>query len=538
MPTRSAAAKTGVAGLFSLLVAIALLWLFAPTTLGGSFAYVVVNGNSMSPRLKTDDIVLLRRASDYEVGDAIAYRHPQIGTVFHRIVADDGERFTLRGDNREGEDSYQPTREDVIAGEWFAIPNGGRVVRELQRPRNLALLIGSTVLLGVAGGASSGKLRRAGIEARRRAPRSKRDLSAFSQSGRQTLVLGVALALGSGTLLALFALNGSTREDSEAVPFEERGAFSYGGPVTGGVYDGDELAAPEPLYRQLVDELPLRFSYDLTTSAPDAAIENVIGTYELVAEVSLEDGWTRTFQLHPSTRFASGQFEATTSLDLAAIEAELATVAELTGVAAGRHPLRVIALVEASGQLDGRPFERSYEHRVQFHLTELALQFDGTPEALVFTETGSVSRPTTVPRVLDVPMIPLSLEYGQFPVIGAAGLGLATVLLFAVGKATLTTRRRGEAARIGATYGALLVEVAEERAAFTPRPHDVSRFADLVRLAAAEGLAVMHRPGLDDDEYFVSTSDRSWRYSVRKPITSGVASGVGVDGRYITTGES
>jgi len=503
-------------------------------SLGGNFAYVIVNGNSMSPRLKTDDIVLLRSASDYEVGDAVAYRHPQIGTVFHRITADDGERFTLRGDHREGDDGYQPTREDVIGREWVALPNGGRVIRELQRPRNLVLLVGSTMLLGMGGGFASRKLRRVGLQARRRTPSSGRDLSFYSQTGRQTLVLGVALALGSVVLLTLFTVNGTTRETVEPVPFVEQGAFTYGGPVAGGVYDDDQLAAPEPLYRQLADELPLSFAYDLTADAADTEISNVIGTYELVAEVSTEDGWSRTFPLVPETRFASERFEATTALDLFALEAELAAIADLTGVAAGQHSVRVVANVEAAGSVDGIPFETSYRHFAQFRLSELQLRFDGEADMLSLTENRTVSRPATVPRELSVPMVPLTLAYSQFPLIAAAGLGLASVLLFAVLRTTRNTRRSGEAARIRATYGALLVEVAEARAALGPRPHDVSRFADLVRLAAAEGLAVMHRPGLEDDEYFVTTSDQSWRYTVRRPLPAGIAS----DARYITTSES
>jgi hypothetical protein len=347
-------------------------------------------------------------------------------------------------------------------------------------------------------------------------------------------VLGVALALGSVVLLTLFTVNGTTRETVEPVPFVEQGAFTYGGPVAGGVYDDDQLAAPEPLYRQLADELPLSFAYDLTADAADTEISNVIGTYELVAEVSTEDGWSRTFPLVPETRFASERFEATTALDLFALEAELAAIADLTGVAAGQHSVRVVANVEAAGSVDGIPFETSYRHFAQFRLSELQLRFDGEADMLSLTENRTVSRPATVPRELSVPMVPLTLAYSQFPLIAAAGLGLASVLLFAVLRTTRNTRRSGEAARIRATYGALLVEVAEARAALGPRPHDVSRFADLVRLAAAEGLAVMHRPGLEDDEYFVTTSDQSWRYTVRRPLPAGIAS----DARYITTSES
>ena len=551
MPRRTPATTAGFAGLVAVLGAAVLIWLFAPTTLGGTFSYVVVNGNSMAPRLATGDLVFLRAQSDYSVGDTVTYRHPQLGAVLHRIVADDGERFTLRGDNRAGEDGYQPTRSEVIGREWLALPNGGRVVRELQSTRNITLLIGSALLLGIAGGAATGGGRRLGRRvtqprspgARRRlaAVRTRRDFSVYSQFGRQTLMVGLALAAGSLTLFALYAGSGPTEETTEPVAFTERGAFNYGGRIAGGVYDGDELTAPQPLYRQLSNDLPLSFTYDLT--AEGAAIENVLGTIELVAIVGSADGWSRTFPLRPETRFASDEVRVDTTLDLSALERELVEIADRTGVATNGYAVEIVATVEAAGVVDGLPFESSYEHAARFRLGELQLLFDGNPEALALTEDRSVTRPTTTDRVFDVPMLPLSLQYRQMPVVGAIGVTVAAFVLVLVARATFLTRRRGEAARIRAAYSMLLVEVAEARAAFGAPPDDVGQFADLVRLASAEGLAIMHRSGPRDDEYVVNASDRSWRYAVPKqersltalPVPAGRFLGAG--GGYITTDE-
>lgn len=552
MPRRTPATTTGLAGLISVLVAAVLIWLFAPTTLGGTFSYVVVNGNSMSPRLVTGDLVLLRAQGDYSVGDAVTYRHPQLGPVLHRIVADDGERFTMRGDNRAGDDGYLPTRGDVIGREWLAIPNGGRVVRELQSTRNITLLIGSAILLGIAGGVSTSGGRRlgrrvtgfrpSGAPRRLGAVRTRRDFSVYSQFGRQALLGGLALGAGSLTLFVLYADRGATEETTEPVAYTERGAFSYGGQIAGGVYDDDELTAPQPLYRQLSNDLPLSFSYDL--SAADAVIENVLGTVELVAVVGSEDGWSRTFPLRPETRFASDEIEIDTTLDLSALEGELLEIAERTGVATNRYVLEVVATVEAAGVVDGLPFESSYEHAANFRLGELQLLFDGNPEALALTEERSVNRPTSTDRALDVPMLPLSLQYSQIPLVATLGAAAATVILFVVARATLITRRRGEAARIRAAYSMLLVEVAQA-AAIGAEPDDVDQFADLVRLANAEGLAIMHRSGPRDDEYVVNASDRSWRYAVPKreredaltALPTPIHGSLGVRGGYITTNE-
>ncbi|MEE8338294.1 MAG: S26 family signal peptidase, partial [Dehalococcoidia bacterium] len=143
-PGRTATPRPLLAGLTAgaTLVLAALLWVFlAPSALGGDFSYVLIRGTSMAPELVNDDLVLLRRAADYDVGDAVAYHNGLLGTtVLHRIVDDDGKRFTLRGDNRDTDDSYFPTPDEIVGKEWVVVPGGARVVRELQTPKNAALL--------------------------------------------------------------------------------------------------------------------------------------------------------------------------------------------------------------------------------------------------------------------------------------------------------------------------------------------------------------------------------------------------------------
>src|SRR5687768_2881473 len=95
------------------LVAVAYV-LLAPPAVGGSTGYVVVVGKSMEPTLEHDDLVLVRKASDYRRGDVVAFRiragEPAAGTmVIHRIVggsADDG--FVTRGDNTDESDVWRP----------------------------------------------------------------------------------------------------------------------------------------------------------------------------------------------------------------------------------------------------------------------------------------------------------------------------------------------------------------------------------------------------------------------------------------------
>src|SRR3972149_1946570 len=89
-----------------------LLWVLArPAQFGGSLSYVAVAGSSMEPLLHGGDLAVLRRASDYQVGDVAAYRNQDLGqVVLHRIVGQEGDKYTLKGDNNSWLDSYEPTQ--------------------------------------------------------------------------------------------------------------------------------------------------------------------------------------------------------------------------------------------------------------------------------------------------------------------------------------------------------------------------------------------------------------------------------------------
>jgi signal peptidase I len=508
---------TTLGGLLTAVVVVVALALFAPTTIGGPFSYAIVTGDSMSPVLATDDIVLLRRTGNYGVGDIVAFRHPQIGTVLHRIVAYDGERFTTQGDNRPTADSYRSTPSDVIGRRWGVIPQGGRVVREIQRPRNAALLaIAVVAVLATAGvqkqrgrGSVRGPLQRA-------RQRWSGDFSLYAPNGRLLLGAAAALTLGSGVLLAAWGIRGSTTEASEGLPFSERGSFSYGGSIGTGIYDEDLLAAPEPLFRMIEDDLPLAFAYSVGSDAPDAEVANVVGFYELTAEVRDETGWKRTIELQPTTAFAGEDFVVSTAIDLPAIDALLEGVSEQTGVESGLHRLTVIARVTTRGELDEREFERSFNQSISFVLSDLQLQFEASSSALEASEEGTVPRIVTVPRMFSVPMLPLTVSYSRLPAIAALFMALTVAGGAVVGSATLLTWRLGPPARIRAVYGRLIVELRDTNVAVSPRAMRVYDFEDLVRLAESEGVAILHRGGEAADEYMVVAREATWLYAIPK----------------------
>ncbi len=522
MNARRRALGAGLAASITL-AAVAVLWLlFWPMSLGGDFSYAIVTGDSMAPDFTTDDVVLLLRADDYDVGDVVAYRHPEIGTVLHRIVEDDGERFTLRGDNRGSADSYHPTRDEIVGRRWALIPGAGNMLREIQSPRNAALLAVAAVAFLVA---TSAHARGRGHGRRARGTSASSAglpgmLSLYRPASRNLAGGLIGLALGSAALLAVVHLTGTTREVSHDIPYTETATFTYERVVEGGVYDFDMLRAPQPVFRKLLDELPLEFEYQLATAAPDEELTNVIGSYRLVAEVRRDDGWSRTFELQPTTLFAGTGFAAPVSLDLREIDRQLAEIEALTEITAKVYRLGVIAEVNARGELAGRQFERSLEQRLEFLLTPLQLMFDAANSELELAKTANVSLPAFAPRIFHMPLLPLAIAYSDFPKLSAVGFGIAGSALLAMTLVTLLTWRSGEAARIRASHGHRIVEIEEEEIDFGGRAMNVDQFDDLVRVAEWEGLPIMHRGGKDSDEYFIFDRDASSHFTSWRPLAA------------------
>ena len=102
------AALGGNRGWVGWIIAVAFLaagfLVFGPHAVGGPLTYVTTRGDSMEPRMHQGDLVTARKASDYKVGDVIAYRDQQLlnQVVLHRIVSQEGDTFTRRAITTRG----------------------------------------------------------------------------------------------------------------------------------------------------------------------------------------------------------------------------------------------------------------------------------------------------------------------------------------------------------------------------------------------------------------------------------------------------
>ena len=127
-----------------LLILLTAAWaVFAPVPIGGQATYVIVDGISMEPNFHLGDLVIVRAAQGYNIGDEVVYWSPDLGRyVFHRIVGENLDRFIMKGDNNAWTDSYQPTTADIVGKYWVYLPGFGKAVQWLRTPIVLALVAG------------------------------------------------------------------------------------------------------------------------------------------------------------------------------------------------------------------------------------------------------------------------------------------------------------------------------------------------------------------------------------------------------------
>lgn len=134
---------TKLVSLIGLLLLLGGLYFIWPHSLGGATSQIMVSGSSMLPTLRQGDLVVLRKARSYAVGDVVAYPPSPGGPlVIHRILGREGERFTFQGDNNKFVDPWKATSEQITGKQLLAIPRVGAYLSSLKRPWMLAAVVG------------------------------------------------------------------------------------------------------------------------------------------------------------------------------------------------------------------------------------------------------------------------------------------------------------------------------------------------------------------------------------------------------------
>jgi signal peptidase I len=472
-------------------------WFFlAPVALGGSTTYVATSGVSMQPRFHSGDLALVRSASDYGVGEIVAYHSRMLHTiVLHRIVARDRDRYVFKGDNNSFLDPEHPTRSQLVGKLWLHLPGIGATLRT---PRMGGLLAALAALL-LAGGT-------VGVSRRRRRSRRHAEKSTTPIRRRldaRAIPAGLAIATtGLVACLALGALAYTRPAEGPAVAaatYTQTGTFSYTAqPHPGAVYPQGHALTGDPLFTRLIDTAHVQFHYHLISQFPHA----LTGSTTLEAEIASSIGWKRTLELQPASSFTGDDAVTRGTLHLHAIERLLRRVEAETGTSGGAtYTLTLIPHVRVRGKLANVNLTDTFTPHLAFTLDPLQLQpqlpdpntptqTPGARDPLAPSRGGAVKTTHTTARTLSFKAVGLAVTRARVLATTGAAVALAALLAFAL--LALRGRTADDSSRIEARYRDLIVPVARSDRRSYDEIVELTSIETLARLAERYDRLILH----------------------------------------------
>ena len=507
----------------TVLVLASTVWLlFAPQQFGGPAGYVIITGNSMEPGFHNRDLVIVRRDPPYTVGEVVAFHDADLGRpVFHRILARDGSRFVMKGDNNGWTDSYSPRESEIIGRAWLHIASIGDKILWLRQPLNMALAA-ALVGLGVAL-VMRYRPRPKWRGGRRPRPAQTASPEMKSVSDHKEVLLFVSAAIGLASLVLGVAalLRPPTKVVADDLAYSHTGQFRYTAPAPPGLYDQLEVQPGEPVFTPLTCLIQVAFDYQLVSDAP----AQVGGTYSMVAEVSDTSGWKRTLTMHLSTIFNGASFSTQSPLNLCHMQGFIRTMEEQTGIRRSIYELAIIPRVVTQGSLGGRPVNDSFAPRLTFQFDPAQAQLmRGDPEVDPLRPVEEGVLEGTRVEVSSLSILGWKIEVMRARWIALAGLLLAAVGLGTFGGLVLLASRVDRTSLVELKYGPLMVGVGRGGDPSGGRLVDVRSVDDLARLAQHHGLMILHRAGPEGHWYFVQDGQTIYRYLLHV-LPAGIPSG-------------
>lgn len=497
--------------LVSLLLFGALLggWLlFAPMQLGGQAAFVIINGNSMEPLYRRDDLVIIRAQASYKLGDIVTYRHPELGPVIHRIIGRNGERWVFQGDNNSFIDPYEPLTAELMGRSWIHIPSVGKLLTLLRHsPPLMALALGGGVIVMTLSSQSKAHKGR----------RGKRERPAVQPAGAGSewaLTLFGVLAMACLALAAFAFTQPLSREVTDSLSYTHQGSFRYSADAPAGLYDADSIQAGDPVFRALSRALSVEFTYQLASELP----AELRGSYDLVAVLSAQNGWQRTLTLAEPQPFRGSQLTAQGTLQLSQLGSLIEQFEAQTGLQRQQYTLTIIPHITIDGALGGEPLHDSFAPQLEFRVDDLQIQMltgRGSEDALRPVQAGSLSRTRDEPNALSLLGLTLDVAMARKWALIAAALSISLAAL--AGRGLLRAARQSEQMRIQLRYGAMIVDIAGQPDQHTARAVRIGTIEDLAKLAERQGALILRDSSTQPARYFVQDGGATYMYRASAP---------------------
>lgn len=475
----------------------------APTQFGGWVTYVIVDGNSMEPGFYRGDLVLVRAQPDYQVGDAVVYHDPHMGSyVFHRIVQPELNRFILQGDNNSWLDSYKPTQAEIVGKLWVHIPKLGKGIEWMRVPLNMSLtvgLMGVILMLDLFKNPSQSKKGKA-------VPAF--NFGGISQFGLYGLAFFALLFLVTG----IYSFTRPLNLPAENISYQQEGNFYYSATGTPGVYDTDVVRSGEPVFPKLTCFLNIGLTYNIIGNG----IQGIAGKQTIYARVLDEtSGWQRTIPLTSESTFNTNSYFAMTTLDLCQIESIVNLVEQETGLKQIAYTLEIVADTSFIASIGGNQISDSFSPKLVFKYDKVHFYLangDTKTDPLFSTKAGLAGASGSDKNIISLFGFQIPIWVIRF--ISLIGFAVSLIGLTTLGLNLYKTTSQNEQALIRLKYGGMLVDVYEQNLAPASSIIDVRTIDDLARLAEKRGTMILHMTRNSLHYYFVQNNSTTYRYVV------------------------
>ncbi len=132
--------------ILAIIILFGLVIAFSMLPFKGNYKLYAVMSGSMSPKIRTGSIVVVKPITEYKVGDVVTYKTSgSTDKTTHRIVeiqTVNNEKVAItRGDANNAPDTKPVKASQIVGKEYFSIPCLGYVLQYIKTPVGLILII-------------------------------------------------------------------------------------------------------------------------------------------------------------------------------------------------------------------------------------------------------------------------------------------------------------------------------------------------------------------------------------------------------------
>ncbi len=515
-----------------LIVAALIVWLlFAPIKLGGRVEFIIITGNSMEPRVHQNDLILVRKYDEYQIGDAVAYQNSEINRiVFHRIVDGNSLHYIMQGDNNDWVDSYQPSASEILGKEWLFIPGAGKSVAWLKQPLNASLFA------GIFGGTIMGfglftKKKKKGVisppvieshdgssfsvgydsippsnlpdsDSNKNKPNSGSSfLNVYVELG--IFLLGI-IALASLILFLISFLKPVTKVTNPDFPYSQSIKYEYNASAPLGVYNSKSLTSGDPIFTNLTCQINLIATYQIAGSV----LEGLTGTHHLEAVISEPlSGWKRNFPLETEQVFTGDSFSSQVVINFCQLRAAITAMEEQTGSTSYLYNIFIEPNVLQTGLISGTQFSAPFNSALPFQIDETRVYV--THEDLdvdpLNQSTDSVQSSRQIaPNIIH--LFSFNLKVTTARLISALCLLFSLAGLWLIFNQISKVSKKDKGLMVKLKYGGSLINTDTPPLLNQRTTVKLSQIDDLARLSEKAGTVILHYEGNGQHAYYVEAN--------------------------------